>query len=201
MVPTHTPKPLVWLLTAAVACFISIACATEKGSEQKDSEAAPKSEKAAEPAEQEAMVYTNEDLNKLFGEEGISEQTALPPEDSSEEREPVMEVKVVEPEPAEKSAGDPLNLMQQQQAQAEERTRIVAEAELAVAEARARVQQLEQRMLALKNPFMARPKIPEEERADWDSLGARERREKSEEQLTQAREQLKAAEEELARVR
>lgn len=199
MVPTHAPKPLVWLLTMAVACFFSIACATEKDSEQKDSETARKS---AEPAEQEAAVYTNEDLDKLFGEEGSTEQTALTPEEESgEEREPVMEMKVVEPQPAEKVVSDPLNLMQQQQALSEERTRIVAEAELAVANARARVKQLEQRVLALKNPYMARPEIPEEERADWDSLGTRERREKTEEKLIQAREELKAAEAELAKVR
>jgi hypothetical protein len=202
MIPTYSPKPLVWLLVAAVACFISIACATEKGSEQQESEPAKKSEEAAEPAEQDAKVYTNDDLNKLFGEAEAGEQTALPLEEyMGEEQEPVMEIKVVEPEPAKESVPDPVNLMEQQQAQVEERSRLAAEAEQAVADARARVTQLEKRLLALRNPFSARPEIPEDEKSEWDSMGTSERVTKSEEELQQAREDLTAAEKALAEVR
>jgi hypothetical protein len=201
MILTISPKPLVWLLAAAVACFISIACATEKGSEQQESEPAQKSEKAAEPAEQEAKVYTNEDLKKLVGETDAGEQTDLPPEEYTGDQEPVMEIKVVEPEPAKESVPDPVSLMKEQQAQVEERNRLVAEAEKAVADARARVTQLEKRLLAMRNPFAARPEIPDEEKADWNSLGTRERVEKSEEDLQQAREDLKAAEQALAGIR
>jgi len=86
MVPTHAPKPLIWLLAAAVACFISIACATEKGSEQQESEPAQKSEEVAEPAEQEVKVYTTEDLDKLFGEGDGAVQTVLPPVATPEPR-------------------------------------------------------------------------------------------------------------------
>jgi len=202
MVPTHAPKPLIWLLAAAVACFISIACATEKGSEQQESEPAQKSEEVAEPAEQEVKVYTTEDLDKLFGEGDGAVQTVLPPVATPEEpREPVMEMKVVEPEPAEKSATDALRRLQQQQVRIEERNRTAAEAERAAADARERVKQLEQRILALKNPYMARPKIPDEEKSDWDAMGTRERIAKSEEALQQAREDLKAAEKALAEIR
>jgi hypothetical protein len=208
MLPKHASTPLAWLLTAAVACFISVACATEKSSEQKEPESPPKAEKAEEPAEQEVKVYTNEDLEKLFGEEESMEptrlpsveQTPLPPADPSAEQEPVMEVKV-EGEPPAKPASDPLTLMRERQAQAEERNRAIAEAEQAVATASARVEQLELRISALRNPFRARPDIPEDERAEWDSMGTRERLERTEEQLEQARADLAAAEQELAKIR
>jgi hypothetical protein len=77
---------------------------------------------------------------------------------------------------------------------AEARTRAIAEAEQAVAAARERVKELENRILALRNPYMARPEIPEEEKADWDSMGTGERIKNSEEQLAQARKDLEAAE-------
>jgi len=48
---------------------------------------------------------------------------------------------------------------------------------------------------------MARPKIPDEEKSDWDAMGTRERIAKSEEALQQAREDLKAAEKALAEIR
>lgn len=200
MLAKHASTPLVWLLTAAVVCFISTACATEKGSEKKESQPAQKAEEKAEPGgqgEQDVKVYTNEDLERMFGEEESAESAAPPTEEAAGERKPVMEVKV-EPEPTAKPATDPLSRMQQQQAEAEDHARAVEEAKQAVADARKRVAQLEERVLAVKNPFLARPVIPDDEKAQWDSMGARERLEDSETKLKQAREELAAAEKKLA---
>jgi hypothetical protein len=102
---------------------------------------------------------------------------------------------------AAKPASDALSLMREQQARAEERGRAIAEAEQAVADAKARIEQLELRISALRNPFRARPDIPEDEKAEWDSMGTRERLERTEAQLEQARAELAAAEQELAKIR
>jgi hypothetical protein len=208
MVPTHASKPLVWLLTIAVACFISMACATEKGSEQEDSEAAEEPQEQTEAAGNEAnesdgreevKVYTNEDLQRLFGDEEL-EESELPPEEEPAEQQPAPAV-AVEQESPDTGPSDPLSLLQQQQAQDQERSRSRAEAEQAVATAQSRVTELEQRILALRNPFMARPEIPEDEKSEWDSMGTADRLKKTEEQLSRAREELAEAQKELQKYR
>jgi hypothetical protein len=208
MLPKYASKPYVWLLTAAVACIVSISCATgnaqEKAPPEKEQSEQKKEQKAgpAEKAEQEVVVYTNKDLERMFGESEESADLDAPAADEpAEERKPIMEIKV-EPEPGEQPpASDPLAVMRQRKEMDEARAQAVAEAEKAVADARERVTQLEQRILALRNPYSARPQIPEDEKADWDSMGTRERLEKSEEQLAQAREELEAAEKELDAIR
>ena len=60
---------------------------------------------------------------------------------------------------------------------------------------------MRQRILATKNPLLARPRIPDEEQAEWNGLGAAERVRSSEEKLQQAREELQKAKAELARLR
>ena len=201
MLPKYFSTPLAWLLTLAVASFISVACATESGTEKTASKPPQKADKHKENApepETEVKVYTNQDLEKMFGEEEESAEAPAPPAEEPEaERKPVMEV-TVEPEPGEKPAADPLALMRQEQAMAAERDRAIADAKKTVADARARVTQLEQRILALKNPYLPRPEIPDDEKAGWESMGTRERLEQSEQQLEQARADLKAAKKALA---
>jgi hypothetical protein len=200
MLANRFPRLPIWILAVALIGLTPIACATEEEAKQEETKAAESS--GEQKAEEEVKVYTNADLEKMFADESANETvppTQLPPAPESAAK-PEESAKPAEPAkpPAESKPSDPLSLMQQQQAQKEERQRNRAEAEKAVADARARVEQLEERIMALKNPYRARPVIPDDEKEDWDSMGTRQRLEDSEEKLRLAREELAKVEKELA---
>jgi hypothetical protein len=205
MFAKYVPRLSIWLLAVAVIGLTPVACATDEASKQEETKAAESS--GEKEAEEEVKVYTNADLEKMFADESDSEKvppTKLPPAtepgETAKPAEPAEPPKTAAPPAASKPA-DALALMQQQQAQREEEQRTIAEVEKGVADARARVKELEERIMALRNPFRARPVIPEDEKADWDSMGTRQRLEDSEEKLRLAREELAKAEKELAEIR
>ena len=200
MVAKYVPRLSIWLLAVALIGLTPVACATEEEPKQEETKAAESS--GEKEAEEEVKVYTNADLEKMFSEESDSEKvppTTLP-STPPPAAEPAKPAETATP-PAESKPTDALTLMQQQQAQREERQRTVAEAEKTVADARARIKQLEERVMALKNPYRARPVIPDDEKEEWDSMGTRKRLEDSEEKLRLAREELAKAEKDLAQIK
>lgn len=206
---------LPWLLCVALAVFLAPAAFAEE--EKKEEKKA--AEEAAEPAKSEAEspaaaadakkdcaeveVFTNEDLERLFGR---GEETT--PETGPEEGEPADGTARPEPRPVEPVQGagtaqpaDPLQWMEERKTRQAERQEQIAAAEAAIGAARERIADLEQRIRATKNPYLARPQIPDDEKSDWDGMSAPERVAAAEQQLQEAREELRKAEEELARLR
>lgn len=108
---------------------------------------------------------------------------------------------VVEAPPAAPAATDPLQWMEDRQAREEAQRVRIAAAEKAVDDARARVAELENRLLAVKNPFLPRPVLPPEEAAAWEGLDGAERAKRVETQLAEARSELERAEKALADLR
>ncbi len=203
MVAKYVPRLSIWLLAVFLIGLTPVACATDEEAKKEETKAAESS--GEKEAEEEVKVYTNADLEKMFGDESADETippTQLPtsPSPAAEPGRTAEPSESAEP-PAESKPADALTLMQQQQAQREERQRTIAEAQKAVADARARVKELEERIMALRNPYRARPVIPEDEKAEWDAMGTRERLEDSQEKLRLAREELAKAEKELAEIR
>jgi hypothetical protein len=207
------PTLLPWLLCLALTAFFLPAAAAEE--EKKEAKEEQKAEEQADPAgagadahadpEQESSetrVFTNEDLERLFGGGELDEEPARP---SGEGSPAAGEAAVQRPAgPATgggAQAADPLQWMQQRETSEAERRQQIADAEAAVAAARQKVADLEKRLLAVKNPFLARPEIPDDEKSDWDGMSGPERASATEEQLGNARDELQKAEQELARLR
>ena len=104
--------------------------------------------------------------------------------------------------PAGAAPGNPLALLEQSERSAAEKAQRLAAAEAEVAAARKLVADLEKQVLAIKNPFAARPELSEEEREKRESdTSVAERMARSESQLDEARLSLKDAEADLARAR
>ncbi len=149
-------------------------------------------ERKKAPAKDEVKVYTNADLEKfkIVKEEDDGETPATPPP--------------ADPKEAKKEAPpDPLQLLRQQQAAQRDRAKAIAEAEAAVTTAKEKLANLERQLLATRNPFAARPEISKEEKAQRAEGGetAAQRYDRTKEMVEKAREELRNAEGELARLR
>ena len=131
-----------------------------------------------------AVVYTNADLERLFGPPGPA-----PAEEAGSKQETGAE------------RADPLKLIEEEKQQASDRQAKIAAAEKAVADAEANVRDLEKRILAVRNPLLPRPKLSEEEEEAQKGMDGAERVKRSQEQLEQARKEVDRAKAELARVR
>jgi len=135
-------------------------------------------------------VYSNEDLQRLYG--GGSLKTDEPETASGEGTLPTTPT---EPD------YDPLKQMLEQQGQAKQRDKDIVEATAKVSDAKQRITDLEKRILATKNPLLARPAPPEEGADEWNAMSAPERVDRSKQDLEAARTQLAEAEAELDRLR
>jgi hypothetical protein len=141
------------------------------------------------PTANKPIVFSNEDLEARYG------------------RAPA-----VEPDPGKPSAAgtpddgkapaDPLESLQRRQQANAKNKQQVAEAEAEVAAARREVARREKQVLAVKNPFAARPELSDEEKATraQGETGAA-RLERAEQQLADARKQLEEAQKKLAQAR
>jgi hypothetical protein len=163
-----------------------------KTSEAADSEAKKDAEGKAEKKEPEpGKVYTNADLERLFG--------PAPPPKTADGR----------PEDAEAAAGgdpkrpDALDAMQDEQARGRTRQLQAAEVEKVVADKRAEIERLEQRILRIRNPLLPRPEadLTPEEKEEWKGLTAPQRVDLTQEQLDQARKELAEAEARLKKLK
>jgi hypothetical protein len=181
------------LLFAAVAA-IALVCSGSRepllslAQETKQDEAKPEDPAKKKASEKDAKkeeastprVYTNDDLGRLPPESPLPASTAAkktaPPAEAGVEKAP-----------------DPVQVMENEEARKDARQLQIAEAQRAVAAAEARVRDLERRALAVKNPFLARPEIPDEDRAAWDKMTAPERLKLTEDQLKAARDDLERA--------
>lgn len=156
--------------------------ATEQAASLSPYEAAARA--ARERARADVKVFTNEDL-------GTAPPSESPPSAPTDEAEA--------PAPA---SADPLMWLEKQQAEEQDRAARVAEAEAAVNQARERVANLQSQVLAIKNPFAARPQLSEKERerreADRSTV---DRLNRVQEELEQARAELAEAEAALDRAR
>ncbi len=145
-----------------------------------------------------AKVYSNEDLVKLFG--------APPEEPGAEGEAPDAESRGAEspgatPPPGAEEGPDPLTKLFDDQRRAQEHAAQVAAAETKVAEARQRIGDLEKRMLAVKNPLLARPAAPQDKAEEWKHSDGAERVKRTESELEQAQAALARAEAELEQLR
>ena len=147
------------------------------------------------PQNEDVKVYTNADLEKMFdivAEEDREQPAAKPPAvaKGSETTEPT-------------KAPDPLTWLRQRQDAQREHGKAVAVAEAAVTSANQQVANLERQLLAARNPFSARPELSDEEKAKRQEGGesAAKRYERTQELVEEAREAVRAAESDLARLR
>ncbi len=147
------------------------------------------------PQQEQVKVYTNADLEKMFdivAEEDREQPAAKPPATAkgSETAEP-------------KKTPDPLTWLRQRQDAQREHTKAVSKAEAALTAATQQLANLERQSLAARNPFSARPKLSDEEKAIRKDGGesAEKRYERTQELVEKAREAVRAAESELARLR
>jgi hypothetical protein len=147
------------------------------------------------PGKEDVKVYTNADLEKMFGivaEEDREQPPVKPPATAkgSENVDP-------------KKAPDPLTWLRQRQDAQREHQKAVAAAEAAVTAAKQQVTNLDRQLLAARNPFSARPELSDEEKVKRQEGGesAGKRYERTQELVEKAREAVRAAESELARLR
>lgn len=144
----------------------------------------------------DARVFTNADLEKLWAGDTAAWATT-PSGSGSSDAAPTPGPGVETP-----LAMDPLKYLQSKEASAADRQTAIADAERELAAARAQVASLEKQLLAIRNPFSARPELSEDEKeARGKDTSVAERIARTEEQLALARERVTAAEQKLARSR
>lgn len=192
------PKLLSWILAAALLVALSpavLADEQKKEDPKQDESAEKKSSEAgkAKADEEEVVVFTNDDLKRLYGE---PEPAPAPPA-PAQPAQPGAKPGDAAPQPP----ANPLEWMENRKAQAQDRAQKIAEAEKALADAQQKVNDLDLRLKALRNPYRARPQISNEERAEWDQMGTAERVKRTEEQLQEARTAAEQARAELQRLR
>src|SRR6185436_16060955 len=130
---------------------------------------APKAAPAA-PAAEDTGTITNEDLERMFGK-----STAAPPKEAQQGAAPQGE------------AYDPLKIMSEQDKNAAEKQTKIATAEKAVADAEANLKNLESRLLANKNPYLARPTLTPEEQKAVEGMDNTQRVDLNQKQIDDAR--------------
>lgn len=148
---------------------------------------------AAERKRTKAEVYTNDDLERLFGPAPAEVPASQDAVSAAPGIAPAAEKPTAE--------ADPLAQMEADRAGASDRQKQIEDAERAVNAAKERVTALEKRLLAVKNPLLARPAPPEERAEEWAAMNNVQRLSQSEAELSQAREQLVEAEGKLRQLR
>ena len=146
------------------------------------------------PKKEATKVYTNADLKKLpeiaakAGEGQAAVETAATAKGSEKEPE---------------KAPDPLTWLRQRQDAQREHGKAVSEAEAVLTAAKQQLANLERQLLAARNPFSARPKLSDEEKAERQDNreSAAERYERTQELVEKTREAVRVAEAELLRLR
>ena len=136
-------------------------------------------------------VYTNADLERLFGPA------------------PAAKTEEGETDDAKNAAGgaskppDALDTLQDAQARGRTRQLQAAEVEKVAAAKRAEIEKLEQRILRIRNPLLPRPEVDltPEERDEWKGLTAPQRVDLTQKQLDQARKELAEAEARLEKLK
>ena len=152
-------------------------------------------------AEDDPLSFDNEDLERMIAnlppERRSSGVYQAPPPADGESESAAPDAPVVDGEP--QSASEWLEQRQQDQT---DRAVARSAAEQKIGELEAQIARLEQRALAIKNPFLKRPDTPERKEGQpaWDDMDVAERVKQTEEELADLRRQLQDARQELARL-
>ena len=188
------------LLALVMLVSVSLASRTS-AAEDPPKQRSPYSKVASgHPPKRDAAVrvYTNSDLEKMFGIVAAEDREASAV--AAEEAEGAdAAAKPTQAKPAE----DPLVWLKKRQEAAAARSVALAEAEKNVADARVRLAELEKQKMAVRNPYAARPTLSEEEQQQRRDAGetAAQRFERTESLVEAAREEVRAAEAKLAQLR
>jgi len=224
---TRVAKPVWVLVTLILAACVSLA-GEQKAESSKSKEAKaskPVAERPAQPpvspiyqaaqaaeaargaadeeSGEESVVITNADLERMWA--GLSPAERMQGVYQAERHigEPAQTTEPAKaPAPGSGQQGS-IEWMEQRQAAAAGTRTETAEAEKKVAEQRAKVQDLERRLLAVRNPLLPRrySDRKDEDNKDWDEMKNPERVATTEEELKKAKDDLAGAEQELARLR
>lgn len=143
-------------------------------------------------SDEEVLVFTNADLKKVTPKPSATPETPGTP--VAGDRPLTVQ------RPAGANAADPLKWMQEQKAAAAQRQQQVKEAEATVVEAEQKLADLEKRLLALRNPFLARPEKPKDDET-WNEADGQERVRRTDKALEDARTELADAQKALAGAR
>lgn len=199
------------LLTTLVfaTAFAMTATAVVAGDPAKNDEAPAESGEKKKADSGEVLTFTNEDLESRYGPAPARSEPATG------------ETATATSEPDKKNGGqkedgktdakgetvpdhemDPLEWMNKRKADEAERKTASAEAQEEVRDAEARVKQLQDRLLRIKNPLLARPQasMNDEEKAEFDGQNNTARLAMTERQLEEAKVALEEARAEFARV-
>ena len=153
----------------------------------------------AQPSSEDSEVITNEDLERMWS--GLSPTERLQGVYQAERHigTPAGDAGAAAGK-GEANAGEWLE--KRQASEADTRTK-TAEAEKKVADLRAKVDELERRLLAVRNPLLPRryAERKNEEDKSWDQKTNPERVQATEDELKKAKDDLAAAERELAQLR
>ena len=130
------------------------------------------------------VVFDNEALAARYGDaEGpVSGVSGKAPAASGE----------AAPEAAEPMP-DALQQIEDDKARARTREITLQQLDIEIGRIEATITDLEKRILAIRNPFLPRPVIPEDEAVEWSQLTAPQRVARTEEQIAAARRDLEAA--------
>ena len=140
-------------------------------------------------AESEAVVFTNDDLERVWAgsNEAKLERNGL-------QQKPT----APKPTPPAKPNDDPLERLTTEREQREAQGQARSEAQADFDRASARVKAIEARLQKLRNPLLGRAEAPEKSEVDWSELDAAQRVKHSEQELADAREELESARKALA---
>lgn len=133
----------------------------------------------AEAEDDPPKVYTNEDLERFAEPGDATEPGASGGEGGGEAATPLP---------------DPLREIESEEARRVSRLAQVQAAEAEVAGLREEVARLEKRALAVRNPYLPRPELPDDEARAWEGLSGPERLKRVEGQLAVAADALRDAE-------
>jgi len=135
-----------------------------------------------------SVIITNDLLRELYGPAPAWTPPVEEPSERSEEEDGPIDER------------DALEKLQDEQARLRTLGELAVRERQRVQVLKARVRELEARILAVRNPFLPRPQVPEEMREEWESLSAPGRVELTERQLDEIRRQLEASRARLARL-
>ncbi len=186
----------VGLLLALVPCLAPASEEKASGENPPAGTSKPKQKPGRIEKTEAVPVYTNEDLERMFGPSTASDKKREEePARAEESRAPLGGAGAEARQAAER---DPLGAIEEERAREADRNLRLAKAEREVAEAAARVKELEKRALAVRNPFLPRPELPPEEAEAWKGLSNEQRLERIEAALAEARKKLEEARARLA---
>lgn len=95
---------------------------------------------------------------------------------------------------------DALRALQDSQARERNRDLLIRRADAEIRALEARIAELERRELAIRNPFLPRPQVSEEEQPDWEGLDNEQRLQRTRQAIEQAKRDLDAVRDRRARL-